>query len=76
MGDPQRVELTDAQVDRIAAVLFIKHGEALATRTSALVVEQVQLEIGKGALRALLYVAGAAVVALVATLAAHGWLKP
>ena len=58
------VELSDAQLDEIAK------------RASAKVIATVQLEIGKGALRALLYVVGAAMVAAVAALTAHGWLKP
>ena len=57
-------ELTDAQLNEIA------------NRAASKVIATVQLEIGKGALRALLYVAGAMLVAAVAWLAAHGWLKP
>ena len=57
------VELSDAQLDEIA------------DRAAAKVIAIVQLEIGKGALRALLYVVGATVVAAVAWLTAHGFLK-
>ena len=57
------VELSDAQIDLIA------------DRAASKVIAVVQLEIGKGALRALLYVVGAAVVAAVAWLTAHGFIK-
>ena len=57
------VQLTEAQLDEIA------------DRAAAKVIAIVQLEIGKGALRALLYVAGATVVAAVAWLTAHGFIK-
>lgn len=57
------VELSDAQIDEIAE------------RAAAKVIAIVQLEIGKSALRALLYVVGAAMAAAVAWLAAHGLLK-
>lgn len=62
-GD-EDVQLSDAQLDEIA------------DRAAARVIAVVQLEIGKGALRALLYVAGATVVAAVAWLTAHGFIKP
>ena len=61
--EPHDAELSDAQIDLIA------------DRAAAKVIAVVQLEIGKGALRALLYVAGATVVAAVAWLTAHGFLK-
>ena len=57
-------ELTDAQLNKVADLAADK------------VVARVQMEIGKSALRAFLYVVGAAVVALVAWLTAHGDLKP
>ena len=61
--EPQYAELSEAQLDEIA------------DRAASKVIAIVQLEIGKGALRALLYVAGATVVAAVAWLTAHGFLK-
>jgi hypothetical protein len=61
--DSHNVELSDAQIDLIA------------DRAASKVIAVVQLEIGKGALRALLYVVGATVVAAVAWLTAHGFLK-
>ena len=60
----KNAELSDAQLDKIADLAADK------------VVARVQLEIGKSALRALLYVVGAALVALVAWLTTHGYLKP
>ena len=57
------VELSDAQLD------------AVAERAAAKVIATVQLEIGRSAIRALLYVVGAAMVAAVAWLTAHGFLK-
>lgn len=57
------VELSDAQV------------ELISDRAAAKVIALVQLEVGKSALRALAYVVGAAVVAAVAWLTAHGYLK-
>jgi len=63
-GDKESVELTDAQID------------AIADRAADKVAARVQLEVGKSALRALSYVAWAAVVAAVAWLTAKGYLKP
>ena len=62
--EPQHVELSDAQLDKIADLAADK------------VIARVQLEIGKSALRALLYVLGAMLVAAVAWLTTHGYLKP
>lgn len=56
-------ELTEAELDEIAE------------RAAAKVIAMVQLEIGKSALRALLYVAGAMLAAAVAWLVAHGFIK-
>lgn len=77
MGEKEKddVQLSNAQIDAIAARLFESYGEKIASRSADLVVANVQLEIGKSALRALAYVAGAAVVALVAWLTAHGYMK-
>ena len=60
----KNAELSDAQLDKISDLAADK------------VVARVQLEIGKSALRALLYVVGAVLVALVAWLTTHGYLKP
>jgi hypothetical protein len=57
-----QLELNDAEIERIAQ------------RAAAIVIEKVQLEIGKSAVRAFLYVVGAAMVALVAYLTAKGRL--
>lgn len=59
----KNAELSDAQLEQIA------------DRAASKVIAAVQLEVGKSALRALAYVAGAAVVALVAWLTARGYLK-
>ena len=56
-------ELSEAQLNEIA------------DRAAARVIALVQIEIGKSALRALLYVVGAAVVAAVAWLTAKGYIK-
>ena len=62
------VQLTNAQIERIA--------DLAADRAVDKLTAAVQLEIGKSVLRALRYVAGAAVVAAVAWLTVHGYLKP
>lgn len=64
-------EFTDAQIDELARRVLERHGEKIATSVSDLIFKRVQLEIGKSALRALAYVAGAAVVAAVAAMSSH-----
>ena len=58
------VELSDAQLDEIAS------------RAADKVTAHVQIEVGKSALRALSYVAWAAVAAIMAYLTAKGFIKP
>ena len=60
----KNVELSEAQLDEIAKLAAAK------------VIEQVQLEVGKSAIRALLYVGGAIVAAAMAWLTAHGYIIP
>ena len=63
MTEEEYVKLSEAQLEQIAE------------RAAEKVIATVQMEIGKSALRALLYVGGAMLAAIVAYLSAHGWIK-
>ena len=63
MTEEEYVKLSEAQLEQIAE------------RAAEKVISTVQMEIGKSALRALLYVGGAMLAAIVAYLSAHGWIK-